>query len=108
MTTEYRLQFTTLSPLDCQMKETSWGPKVWGTLSDAEWEDLPWKAPTVKTLVDKGNASPEHRNYLDIALLRDQHHNLLHWAMTHEQPIKDVSLERRTILDPNEGWEPAE
>lgn len=37
----------------------------------------------------------------------DQYHTLKRWAETREQPIRDVLLEKREIVSPDEGWEAA-
>ena len=34
-----------------------------------------------------------------------QYHGLKAWAKTHEQPIRNVQLERREVPLDNEGWE---
>lgn len=73
--------------------EYTHGKGVWPRLTEAEWDALPdWHRTTV---VFVGNERMR------------QYHTLKRWAETHEQPIRNVTLEKREIVSPDEGWEPA-
>ena len=85
---EYRLSWEGIGAFNAADMETLHGPKVWPTLSDADWEALPWQQPTVKIDTDPWQ----------------QFNTLRRWAETHEQPIRKVRLEQREVPDIDSGW----
>lgn len=67
--------------------EDRYGPGIWRTLTDQQWDALPWH-PVV--------------NETDDDSCLDQYRQLKEWAETHEQPIRNVKLERQ-VSQP--AWE---
>lgn len=78
---EYRLSWEMPDTRQVEIIERRYGKAVWRTLSMGSWEQLSWR-PT----------SREDDQFADIA---DQHAQLKLWADTHQQPIRNVLLERR-------------
>lgn len=75
-------------------QEDRFGRAVWV----AEWEANQWDSPEWQSVewspVTRIDTNPW-----------DQYNGLSKWADTHEQPIRNVKLERRTHPNPDEGWE---
>ena len=68
--------------------EEIYGPNVWRTLSQEQWDALPWSQVV--------NITDDHDG------AHDQYTVLAQWADTHEQPIRNVKIEQR---QPNEWAE---
>jgi hypothetical protein len=85
---EYRLGFATILAFSAAAREQLDGPNVWLTLTETEWDALPWGDPVVQV------RRPKHEREV-----MAQYEVLCDWAKTHEQPIRDVRLERRRVLD---------
>lgn len=88
MSVEYRLRFDTIDMTQAAEMEARCGRGVWLALNDKEWDGLRWHT------VEKVTTDPW-----------DQYNRLCQWAESHEQPIRDVTLHRRVIPDPDTGWE---
>lgn len=86
--TEYRLSWEMPTPHECDGYEQLNGKTVWQRFS---WEQLhlTWHRHEI-TFTDDARMG--------------QYHNLRDWAMTKEQPIRNVKLEQRTIPDSEHGW----
>ena len=70
--------------------EAEHGKDVWPTY---DWDSLgEWKTTTAV--------------FHDGARM-DQYNTLKRWAATREQPIRNVVLEQREVIAPDEGWKPA-
>ena len=76
----YRLTFDTIDPHQAEQLEYQYGPKIWPTLTDQQWAMLRWH-PVSKTADTPG-------------AITEQYRNLVMWERTHEQPIRNVRLER--------------
>jgi len=76
----YRLTFETLDMIFVSDMEARKGEKCWLTIGKYQWETLPWH-PIVKEATENTG-------------ILDQHAQLKQWAQTHEQPIRNVKLER--------------
>lgn len=64
------------------------GKDVWPTLTEEEWNELPW-APCARVVDDR------------IEAVLPQFKQLSSWAESHEQPVRNVKLEKRTPAE----WE---
>ncbi len=90
---EYRLSWDSPDSWRCASMEYTHGKGVWPRLTEAEWDELPgWHRTEVIFTGDERI---------------DQYHTLKKWAADREQPIRNVTLERREIIAPDEGWGPA-
>jgi hypothetical protein len=69
--------------------EAIYGRGVWPTLTQEQWDELPWK-PTENVTFDYDAA---HRQFT----------KLKQWADTHEQPIRNARMQRRERFTP-ERW----
>lgn len=65
------------------------GRDVWPTLTNEQWEALPWKAS--ECVSD------------DYEWVRDQYLQLKAWADSHQQPIRNVTMQTRPKFTP-ERW----
>lgn len=88
--TVYRLSWETPGHWTAQELDARFGRDLTGKLTDKEWDDLDWQPPTVNITDDPW----------------DQYHTLKRWAETRRQPIRNVKLERREEVAPDDGWEP--
>lgn len=62
------------------------GRDVWPTLSDEQWEALPWK--------------PSERVAEDYEDVHAQYVQLQTWEQTHQQPIRNVKIQQRQRFTP--------
>jgi hypothetical protein len=85
----YRLTWESINTWQAAGMEQSYGKDVWPSLPDEKWASLAWQEPTVKVADNPW----------------DQYHTLKRWAATHEQPIRNVRLEKRQEPVPDAGWE---
>lgn len=92
--TEYRLSWESPSPLECDGYEQLNGKDVWQRF---DWSEL-WLTWHPTTVTFRSNEGVDRL---------DQYRTLKEWADTRYQPIRNVTLEQRTIVGPDEGWEPA-
>lgn len=92
MSVQYRLTFESIDTHHAAAMEHQYGKKVWPMLTDEQWAALPW-TPPVERISGDGD-------------IRGQHTTLRKWAETHEQPIRNVRLERREVPDDESGWQP--
>lgn len=86
---EYRLSWQSVPSHYAAGREMADGRDVWQSLTDAEWDALPWLES-----ISKIDTNPW-----------DQYNTLLRWSEGHEQPQRNVTLERRIPPNPDEGWE---
>jgi hypothetical protein len=88
---EYRLTWESIDPF--------WAGAFQGRYEhlwdEGDWDTLPWTAPVSRVAGEDGG-------------IHDQHRALKQWAESHEQPIRNVRLERRELLVDDEGWEPVD
>ena len=89
-----RLSWQALGPWETNRMEEKFGPGVWTTLSEAEWQSLPWGKRTFVVFAEDTTGDRE-----------DQYRTLQKWAETHYQPIRDVRMEWREIADDEAGWQ---
>lgn len=87
---EYRLTWEMPDSRQVEIIEHRYGKNIWGKLAPDGWDKLAWRQTN---RVDD--------RFTDIA---DQAAQLQLWANTHEQPIRNVILERRPKNV--SGWEP--
>lgn len=87
----YRLSWESIDPHQAADMERRFGRGVWRTLSQDAWDQLSWH-PVVK----------EADTPADVTA---QHDNLKAWADSHEQPIRNVRLER-SAAPAAPSWEP--
>lgn len=85
----YRLLFETIDPHQAETFEQHYGTAIWRNLNDVEWGALSWHE------VSREADTPSE--------ITAQYENLLAWAESHEQPIRNVRLERSAAS----AWEPA-
>lgn len=85
----YRLTFESIDPVQAATFEQHYGPAIWRNLSDREWDNLLWHE------VSREADAPGD--------IEAQYRNLLMWERTHEQPIRNVRLERAVAVT---SWEP--
>jgi hypothetical protein len=89
--TEYRVSWEMPPPTVVAYDyEDVYGRDVWKRLTPRQWGSLPWR--TSENITD--NHDDAH----------DQYATLKGWAETHEQPIRNVTIEERPSPAPNEGW----
>lgn len=91
--TEYRLSWASPDAWACAEVERLHGKSHWPRMTEAEWDALPGWHRTEVVFTDDERMG--------------QYHTLLGWATTREQPIRNVTLERREVIAADEGWEPA-
>lgn len=91
--TEYRLSWESVDSFFCATAEQRFGRDVWQRTS---WDEF----------------IPEHQWHTTSVVFTegrwDQYNLVRKWADTHEQPIRNVRLEKRQSPNPDEGWEPYE
>lgn len=85
----YKVMFESIDPHQAAQWETRHGTDVWKSLTDDQWSLLRWLPPTTSM-------------NLPFEELCDQYQRLLHWATTHEQPIRNVLMFRSKETE----WEP--
>lgn len=82
--TQYRVSWDMLSPAFADAYQQEKGENVWPTLSPEVWEGLPWSR-TQRLSTDPSTPS--------------QATQLINWATSHAQPIRDVVIETRHRRD---------
>lgn len=91
---EYRLTFETVDSNWAAHFEDS-GGKYEHLWDEGDWDTLPWLPPVTRITGD--------------ADIHGQHAQLKRWADSHEQPIRNVRLERRQmVVVEDEGWDPVD
>jgi hypothetical protein len=88
---EYRLTWESIDSMQAAAMEERYGKYVWNQLLPEQWDALSWREPTVRV----GSEGSD---------IHDQHRTLREWARTHDQPIRNVRLERRERPNPDDGW----
>jgi hypothetical protein len=77
---EYRVEFESVKPLQAAEMVAHHGKDIWSRLSPAEWDALQWVSVT-----SNGRRS----------VIESQYRNLLEWASSHAQPVRNVRLLKR-------------
>lgn len=80
---EYRLSWEMCDPHQANRIESEYGRGIWTRVTDEDWAKLTWQKVSRVT-----------KDLIDIA---DQRAQLHLWSETHDQPIRNVVLERRAI-----------
>lgn len=90
--TEYRLSWESPPSHFCALMEQQYGKDCWPRVDWSDWPQIEWH---VTSVVFVGNER------------MGQYNTLKQWAETKEQPIRNVTLEKRPMPNPDEGWESA-
>lgn len=79
----YRLTFESIDPFQAYEMVRRHGKAIWPQLNQEDWDALQWLPP-----ISKESEMP--------AELQAQYETLSAWAASHEQPIRNVRIERQT------------